>query len=71
MDFRIYRIYFIVIDDYIIQFNNNYKEFLFKIILKSEYIEFVVELVEEDIIKWKITVIVLKLEKQKTHDKLN
>ena len=71
LSFKIYRAYLIIINDCIIWLNNNYKEFSFEIILKSEYVESAVESAEEDVMKWEMIVAALKLEKQKTYIKSN
>ena len=44
---------------------------MFRTILKLEYIKPAVKSAEKDIIKWKMIVTVLKLKKQKTHNKSN
>ena len=51
LNFKTYKVCFIVINDYITRFNNNYKKFLFGTILKSEYIKPAIKSAKKDIIK--------------------
>ena len=71
LSFKIYKACFTVIDDYITRFNNNYKEFLFKTTLESEYIKLAIESAEGDVMKWEMTITTLKLGKQKIRVKSN
>ena len=56
--FEIYKTWFIAIDDHIIKYNINYKKFLFKTLSKSKIMSFIIKLIKEDIIDWKVVVII-------------
>ena len=47
-------------DDCIVRYNINYKKFLFKTLLKSEIISPIIKSVKEDIINWKMIVVIFQ-----------
>ena len=54
--FEAYKIWFIIMDDYIVKYNINYKRFPFRILSKSKIISFIVELVKKDTMDWEMAV---------------
>ena len=56
--FEAYKTQLIIINDCIIRYNINYKGFSFKTLLKSEIINFIVELVKKDIMDWEVIVVI-------------
>ena len=56
--FEVYKTWFIIIDNYIIKYNVNYKRFPFEILLKSEIMNSIIKLVEEDTMDWEVVVII-------------
>ena len=57
--FKTYKTRLTAINNHIIRYNINHKGFPFEILLKSETMSLIIELVKKDIIDWEVAVIIL------------